>query len=168
MSDLEYILTHTHKEEMVAYVQQHPETFEELIQLALAHKNIYSWRAAWLLWDCAKPNDPRLQPYLPDFVAALKEKEDNHAREICKILYLMEIEEAVEGELFDICVEFWTKINKKPAVRLNAFKLLLKIAAKHPELRDEISFLVEDHYLEELSPGVKHSIAKMIKAFFKS
>jgi hypothetical protein len=60
-------------------------------------------------------------------------------------------------------VTVWERIGKKPSVRYNAFKIIVKIAKKHPDLSHEIGFLIQDQYLESLSPTVKKSISKMIK-----
>jgi len=39
--------------------------------------------------------------------------------------------------------------------------MIIKIAEKHPELKKEISFLAQDHFLESLSFGAKHSVTKV-------
>ena len=74
----------------------------------------------------------------------------------------MELDEKYEGVLFDICMDIWEQISKAPSVRINALRLIIKIADKHPELRQEISFLTQDHYLESLSPGARHSALKLM------
>ena len=58
---LEHILTSTYKDEMIAYLNTHPEDFEEAITLALSDKQPYGWRSAWLLWSCMEENDRRIQ-----------------------------------------------------------------------------------------------------------
>jgi len=140
----------------------HPEIFEEAIELAIADKQPYSWRAAWLLWSCMEENDKRIQKYIKSIVDTLETKDDGHQRELLKILLKMELEEDNESILFDHCMDIWEQINKPPAVRVNALKFIIKIAKKHPELKKEISFLTEDHYLESLSPGAKNSVSKLI------
>ena len=60
-------------------------------------------------------------------------------------------------------MDIWEQTNKTPSVRVNALKFIIKIAKKHNELAKEIIFLTEDHYLESLSPGVKHSVSKLMK-----
>jgi hypothetical protein len=62
-------------------------------------------------------------------------------------------------------MDVWEQISKAPSVRVNALKMIIKIADKHPELRQEISFLTQDHYLDFLSPGAKHSIKILMKEF---
>jgi hypothetical protein len=75
---------------------------------------------------------------------------------------MMELDKKYEGILFDICMDVWEQISKAPSVRVNALKLIVKIANKHPELKQEISFLAQDHYLESLSPGARHSVRKLM------
>ncbi len=141
----------------------HPEFFEEAIQLAIADKQPYSWRAAWLLWSCMEENDQRIRKYIKRIVSSIKTKNNGHQRELLKILLQMELKEEYEGILFNICMDIWEQINKTPSVRINALKFIIKIAKKHNELAKEITFLTEDHYLESLSPGVKHSVSKLMK-----
>lgn len=144
-------------------METHPEFFEEALELAIAEKQPYSWRAAWLLWSCMDENDPRIQKYIKRIVDTLKTKDDSHQRELLKILLKMEIEEKYESILFDYCMDIWEKINKTPSVRVNALKFIIKIARRHPELAQEITFLTEEQYLESLSPGAKNSVSKLMR-----
>lgn len=165
ISALEHILTHSYKADMISYLHAHPEDFEEAIQLAISDKQPYAWRAAWLLWSCMEVNDLRIQAYLPKMVDCIKSKDDDHQRELFKILLQMELSEENEGMLFSECTHIWKQINKKPSVRLTAFKVMVKIGKKYPDLSQEIIYLTQDQYLDTLSQAVKKSIGKMLKAF---
>lgn len=77
----------------------------------------------------------------------------------------MELSEEYQGILFNVCLNVWEKINKKPSVRFNAFKIIVKIAQKHPDLSREIEFITQNQYMNSLSSTVKKSILKMIKKF---
>jgi hypothetical protein len=160
---LEWTLTNSYKADMISYLASHPEDFEEVIKLAVADKQPYSWRAAWLLWSCMEDNDQRIHKYLKRIINTISDKNDDQQRELLIILQKMEISKELEGSLFNHCVTVWERIGKKPSVRYNAFKIIVKIAKKHPDLSDEIAFLIQDQYLESLSPTVKKSISKMIK-----
>jgi hypothetical protein len=162
---LELILTDSYKAEMKSYLAAHPEDFEEAIKLAITDKQPYSWRAAWLLWSCMDENDLRIQGYLKRIVNTISDKNDDQQRELLIILQKMEISEELEGLLFNHCVTVWEKISKKPSLRYNAFKIIIKIAKKHPDLSHEIVFLTQDQYMDSLSATVKRSISKMIKGF---
>ena len=147
---------------MISYMAKHPEHFEEAIELAISDKQPYSWRAAYVLWSVIQENDKRIHKHIKKIVSAIKNKSDGHQRELLKILLMMELDEKYEGVLFDLCMDIWEQISKAPSVRINALRLIIKIADKHPELRQEISFLTQDHYLESLSPGARHSALKLM------
>lgn len=147
---LEHILTSSYKDGMIRYIAENPEDFEEAIQLAVSDKPPYSWRAAWLLWSCMEKNDARVQGSVKTIIDILPTRKDNVQRELFKILYHMELNEEYEGRLFNC--------------RLNAFQLIIKIARKYPELSHEIVLLTQEQYTNTLSPGVKHSINRLLKA----
>jgi hypothetical protein len=115
-------------------MKSHPEDFEDAIKLAIADKQPYSWRAAWLLWSCMDKNDQRIHRNLEKIIDTLPLKCDDQLRELLIILQRMELNDDYEGKLFDICVNIWEKIGKQPSVRYNAFKLMVKIIKKHPDL----------------------------------
>jgi hypothetical protein len=161
-SVLKQKLISSYKNEMISFMKRQPEHFEEAIELALSDNQPYSWRAAWLLWSCIEENDKRIQKHINKIVNAVKSKSDSHQRELIKILLMMELNEKYEGVLFNLCMNIWEQISKAPAVRVNALKLIIKIANKHQELKKETSFLAQDHYLESLSPGARHSVRKLI------
>lgn len=159
----EHILLNSHKAYLISYMNEYPLSFEEAIKLTLTDKKPYSWRAAWLLWSCMEVNDRRIRKHVKDIINILPDRKDNQQRELLKILQQMQIMEEFEGLLFDHCVEVWEKINKQPSVRFNAFKMIVQIAKKHPDLSKEIFSLTQIQYMESLSPGVKKSIYQRIK-----
>jgi hypothetical protein len=162
---LEQILMNSYKAGMISYIQAHPEDFEEAIKLALSDKQPYSWRAAWLLWSCMEENDQRIQGYIKNIIDTITTKNDDHQRELLKILLQMELNKKQESFLFDLCISVWEQINKKPSVRFTAFKFIVKIAKKHPDLSHEIIFLTQNQYMDSLLPAAKKSISKIIKEF---
>ena len=146
---------------MISYLKSHPEDFDEAINLAIADKQPYSWRASWLLWSCMDKNDQRINRYVEKIISTLSTKCDDQLRELLIILQRIELSDDYEGRVFDICVNIWGKTGKQPSVRYNAFKLMVKIIQKHPDLSKEISFLTESQYTDSLSDTVKKAISKM-------
>ena len=163
LSPLEECLTHNYKDGMVAFLKAHPACWEEAIELAITNKQPYSWRAAWLLWSSLEKNDKRIQPHIQSLIDGLKNKKDGHLRELLKILILMELTEDQESKLLDFCIQLWKDIHKTPSVRYTAFRFMYLIAAKYPELINEIKFYTEKKYVQTLSPGVRKSINKLIQ-----
>lgn len=164
MTELERILTNSYKEEMISYLRSYPEHFEEAIKLATIDKQPYSWRAAWLLWSCMEKNDHRIQKYVDTMIENIADKNDSQQRDLLMILQKMTINEELEGILFNHCVALWEKIKKRPSVRINAFKIIIKIAQKHADLSRQILFLTQDQYMNSLSPAARKSIYKILKA----
>lgn len=152
---------------MISHMASHPEYFEEAIKLAVSNKPPYSWRAAWLLWSCMKDNDKRVQAYIKNIIDAIPMVRDGQQRELLTVLYKMELNEEDEGYIFNICVEVWEQIHKQPSVRMKALLLIFKIIQKYPDLCHEIELLTQEQYMETLSPGIKHSISKIMKSYYQ-
>jgi hypothetical protein len=156
------ILTNHRKDEMLEFMNENPTEFTNLAELALSDESIFSWRAAWLLKNCSNSNDERLQKFTNSFIETLLIKSESQQREFLKILLTMDLDDEQEGILYDKCTVLWKEIHKKPAIRYNAMAFLVKTAQKYPELINEIKLLSNEHYIEPLSPGIKHSLKKMI------
>jgi len=150
------------KEEMISFMAAHPEQFEEAVSLALSDTQPLAWRAAWLLHDCMEGNDIRIRIHISDIVAAIPDRQDGHQRELLKILLRMELGEEHEGRLFDICMSVWEHPAKQPSVRITAFRYIIHMAKKYPELANEIAGLTQDWHLESLSPGVRRSVSRIL------
>ena len=159
---LEHILTNSHKAEMIAYMEAHPKDFTEAIQLAIADKQPYSWRASWLLWSCMHKNDKRVSKYLKQIIEVLPERKDNQQRELLMIIQRMELNDEYEGQLFESCVEIWKQIGKNQSLRCNAFKILVTISKKHPSLIREINMLRESYYTQTLSDCAQKKISQLM------
>jgi len=162
-SQLKSKLISSYKEEMVTFLKSQPEHFNEAIELAISDDQPFAWRSAFYLSSCMDDNDARIKKYIKPVLACIKAKNDGHQRELLKILYRMKLADREEGMVFDICIRLWEQISKDPSVRMTAIKFILKIAKEHRELLNEITPLMQDQYLELLSPGIKKSIRKMIK-----
>jgi len=164
---LEHLLTTSYKADSISYLKSHPEDFTEAINLAVTDKQPYSWRAAWLLWSCMEKNDKRVQPYVNRIIAAIPKRGENQQRELFIILQKMELTKRQEGVLFNTCVNVWEQLHKQASVRVNAFKLIVKITKKYPDLWNEVTVLTRNEYLETLSPAVKKAVVKLMQGLRK-
>jgi hypothetical protein len=147
---------------MISYIMAHPEDFEELIELALLDNQPLSSRAAWLLSHCIENNDSRITKHVTQIINALRIVKGGQQTALIYILRKMEINEEQEGIFFDICVEIWSKLSTIPSARYNAFIFIIKTAKKYPELKNEVTFLSQDFYLESLSKGIKRAAQNLI------
>ncbi len=159
---VEDILCNEQKAGMLAYMKANPKGIESLIQLSIIDKQPYSWRAAWLLSKCMDKNDKRIAPFVPQMIQRIKIGMHSQKRDLLTVLQKMEIPEDEEGLLFDICVDIWCRLDHIPSVRLNAFRMILKIANKIPELKEEVLLLAEEEYLDSLSGGIQTVVLRLI------
>lgn len=151
-----------YKDGMISFMKSHPETFGELVELAVSKEGKLSWRAVWLLWSCMEPNDPRIRPFIPRFLELLPAENESYQRDTLMVLQRMDRTEEQDGILFDICTRIWIKVNSIPSLRHNAFRCMVSISRKFPELAAETISLAEPKYVNSLSPGVRHSVVRII------
>ena len=155
------LLARLYKRDLVSFLERHPDQFEDVIEMSLTDKEPEAWRAAWLLFHAMEENDERVKPYIKTLIKKIKHKKDGHQRELLKVISRMKINEKHEGKLFDVCMTIWEQIEKSPSVRGTAFKMMLDLSKKYPELKSEIELLTQNHYIDSMSPGIRKSIIRM-------
>lgn len=160
IASLEQALLTRYKDKIFAYMKEHPEDFEEALQLAVSNQPHLSWRATWLVFHFMKPNDKQVKPYINPFLELFPSLKDGHQREVLKVLSKMNLNDEQEGRVYDFAVSEWEHIKKSPALRYTAFKTMVKMAKKYPELINEIKVLSQPQYINSLSPGIKKSILR--------
>ncbi len=157
-----YTLTNSYKIDLIYYINSHQKDFAELIKLSVSDEQPYSWRAAWLLWSCMDTNDKRISRHTKKIIEVLPNRQDNQQRELLMVLQKMELRAENEGRLFDICTKIWKTVNKNPSLRYNAFKTMIKISKKHPDLLTEIKSMTDLYFMDNLTDNLKKSIFKLL------
>ncbi len=160
---LEEILVSAYKEEMVAYLSDHPEDFPEAIDLAVGDRPRYSWRAAWLMWSCIEPNDAKIRDSIDRLIAAMPGKPDGHWRELMKIVSHMQLDDEQEGRLFEMALQQWQDPEKQPSVRWMAFRFMADMVRKYPDLASEVKLVLRPNLVDPLSPGIRNSVSREAK-----
>jgi len=149
------------KTEFLKRIRTEQIGFDALLGVAINSPDSYGWRAAWLVGLLAKRNDERIVPSISDVLNVLMFKEDGHQREFIKLLLQMKMSEAQQSIFLDHCVNIWKSIDKKPGTRIFAYKFMINMCKKFPELSSELDFLSQEHYTDSLSPGIKKSFEKL-------
>jgi len=149
---------------VVQLFKEQAEAFEAGLSLAIQNKQPLSWRATWILKHSIQKNDPRIKPFIDDFIKIIPNRNNSHQRETLNILLKMKLNDEQEGKLFDICMSLWENLNKPAAVRYLSFKYIFNTCQKYPELKGELDFICQEQYLENISPGIKKGIVKLINS----
>ncbi|MFY0683392.1 MAG: hypothetical protein JXR20_02490 [Balneola sp.] len=160
---LEQVLIRRKKSEMIEFLAQHPQNFDPAMLLALGNELPICWRAAWLVGGTTEKNDARIKQYIHQIIKVLPERGDGHQRELLKLLLKMDLTEDYESLLFDHSVSIWEQVRKQPSVRYFAFKGMVKVTEKYPDLKNEVLSLTQPHFINPLSPGIRKGVLKIIK-----
>lgn len=163
VTPLEDILVSAYAREMEDYLKAHPEDFPEAIDLAVANRERYSWRAAWLLSNCMEKDDERVRGSLDRLIAAMPGKPDGHWRELMKIVAAMSLNDEQEGRLFDMAMQQWQDPDKQASVRWKAFQFITAMVEKYPELAAEVKLVLRPDLIDPLSPGIRQSVSREAK-----
>jgi hypothetical protein len=65
-----------YKEDLVEFLERHPNLFDETITISLGNDKTQAWRATWLLEHFTIKNDVKIRPHINSILKVLKEKED--------------------------------------------------------------------------------------------
>ncbi len=162
MSILEDILQRpSTKKPLLDQLKNDQEGVRKAIDIALSDKQPQGWRAAWVLKDIIKDEDPRLAPHLTRTIKVLADRPDGHQRELIHLVDKFTLSDDQEGMLFDVCLDIWSSIRKSPSVRILAFKQIAGIIRKYPELVHELEHVLDDEYAETLSPAIKRIFIRL-------
>ena len=161
-TNLKFTLTNSQKEFWISYIASHQDNFPELIKLSISNKQPYSWRASWLLSSCMNNNDHRVKKHIQMIVDILLDRQNIQQWSLLRVLQRMELESKHEGQLFDTCTKIWQNINNNPSPRFQAFKIIIAISKKYPDLTSEIKLFTDNYYTDNLSDILKKSIFKLI------
>jgi hypothetical protein len=151
------------KDELIVFMEKNPNQFMDVYNIAKTNNQPQAWRATWLLNQIIVNNDKRLKNKTSSILKLIPNGNEGHQREWLRVLEKFEVNEDEESVLFDICIDIWTEILKSPGVRIIAFRILVNIVKKYPDLIDEIKLLTQNHFTETLSPGIKNSFIKLEK-----
>ncbi len=133
-----------------------PILFQLALEDALYETPRHAWRALWFINQIKSPKlEEDLLAIYPQLIRRLEEGDPSLQRELLRLLQSLETPEDWESFLFDQAQLIWENIGNIPSTRIQALYCLLRIAKKHPALKNEIALYQEDYYLQDLSPGIK-------------
>lgn len=152
------------KSQLINWANSQPDSFPSIIAIAISNHLPECWRACWLLNHLIDENDERVRTHISNLIKAVPGKTEGHQRELIKVLAKMELDDEQEGKLFDICTTLWKSVRKIPSLRMIAFRFMHELMTKYPDLKSELSYLVQPEYLESLSPGIRKSIKRSFQS----
>ncbi len=170
--DLRNRLTKEHSKslclEIVNYVGGDQCRFDLLFSCMEVQEKILSQRAAWAVSFCVEKHPYLLEKHLTKLPQVIAEAVHPAViRNSLRALQFIDvIPEEVAGHILDLSFQFLLSEKEPVAIRSLASRLIVRIGAPIPELRDEIIEVFTDLSNHE-SPAVRSSIRQGLKRMKK-
>jgi hypothetical protein len=150
---------------IVEYVGADHDRFAKVMQLFLAGEYRVTQRLAWVLGDCAAQYPHLIAPYVGQMIQLIAQQPHLHnavRRNVLRLLQWVEIPAEYQGLAAEISFGYLSDADVPIAVRVFAMTVLDRIAQRHPELRQELHFVLEQQ-LPYQSPGFVSRARKLLK-----
>lgn len=130
---------------IASYIGTDPDRFDELMHLFFDREYRTSQRAAWVVSHCLDKHPELAKPHLEKMVLNLRnEVHVAVVRNTLRVLQFMDIPDEVLGEATDICFTIMESGSQPIAVKVFAMTVLANICKKLPDLKNELTLLIED------------------------
>jgi hypothetical protein len=149
------------------YVGNNKERFAELMQTYFDGPYRVTQRSSWAVRHCVENHSDLAHPYLDKMVDMLnKDTHDAVKRNTLRVLGDIDIPIRLMGPLADKCFAYLQSEIEPIAIRVFAMTVLLSIAKKEPDLKNELLMVIEE-ILPYGSAGIKARAKKTIKELRK-
>lgn len=133
-------------------VCEHPELFDEVLQVAFADTSKVSARAMRVICFCSAENPELIRPWLPVLLGKLENvKTEGMKMNILKIFTFQpyRLEEEQLGYLVELCFRYISNGLEKPAIKAYSLDILYKTARQEPGLIPELIASINTRLPEE-------------------
>ncbi len=168
MDDLRTELLKEHSKAQVLkimeYIGDDQDKFDELTGLLLNDEPRVAQRAAWAVSHCTEAYTELIRPHLEKIVFNLKKPKLHGAvvRNTVKILAGLEIPEALQGHVLDICFDYLLSQKTEVAVKAHAMQVVFNISKNEPDLLSELKMVIEEQ-MPYSSAGFKSRGKRILK-----
>lgn len=120
--------------------------FKKLIDVYLAGPYRVTQRAAWPISVCVERMPVIILPHLSTVINFLKNKNIHPAvkRNTLRLLQYIDIPTRLQGKVAALCFGYLHDAKEPVAIHVFAMTVLAKLTQQHPELKKELSILIQD------------------------
>lgn len=124
------------------------------------------------LWGLTKASDEelsQLQPMLHKFIDLALSTDNSSVRRLSlNIVERLRMEEDdLRTDFYDFCFEHMTDVNEYPGIQSLCMKLVFRMSAFYPELRDELLRAIKAMEIDYYKPAVKSVRTRIICGKYK-
>lgn len=139
--------------------------FAQLVDLFLNDEYRVVQRASWIVTLVNDRYPEVVLPYLPEIVNRMAEPGLHVAvrRNVVRMLQFIEIPKALQGQVMNTCFEMLADPKESIAVRCFSMTVLDNLSKTYPEMRQELTAIIEGQLEQEASAGFKARARKILK-----
>ncbi len=132
---------------LARHIGNDPDQFKALMDVFFGGSYRLTQRAAAVMNCCAETHPGLIEPYLGRLVAYCRGPvPDAVKRNAMRLLQFVEVPEALEGELADLCFSLLDNAREAVATKVYAMTVAQHLCRRHPDLRGELVFLIETQW----------------------
>lgn len=155
-------------EQIVAYIQQHPETEEDIYALACHEDDKVSWHAWWICEALVKKDVSWLNGRQEEIIQyLLKCNHSGKRRIILNILYRLPLSGTLPVDLLDFCLDRMLSSEEAPGVQSICMKLGYALCKSEPDLLTEFYHYLENAEEEYYTPAIRSTRRNILKDIHK-
>lgn len=162
------LLEHSKKncQQIVAWVGNDLQRFNELFHLFLNDEYRVTQRAAWPMGYCVIAHPEFIKNNFEKLINNLQKPgiHDAIKRNTLRLLQSVAIPRKYEGVVMDLCFRYAGSSYEAVAIKAFALTILGKFAKKYPEIIPEIKYIIEDQIPHETA-AFKIRAKKILKEF---
>jgi hypothetical protein len=144
------------------YIGNDLKLFHELLELVWEGESPLPMRASWVVTAVTDKYPDLLHPYIGRIVESIEHFDHpGTRRNLLRYLASVEIPEALQGKLYDVCYRWALSRSEPPAIKAHSLQILYNIAKAEPDLKHELRLLLEDLANDE-SAAIKSKYRRLI------
>jgi hypothetical protein len=149
---------------IVKWVAGNQQRFDELFHLFLKDEALVRQRAAWPLSYAAIAQPSLIKKHFSSLLKNLSKKglHDSEKRNTVRLLQDIDIPEKFHGQVMNICFDYISSPEEKPAIKAFSLTILHKLSKQYPEISREMRTIIEEQWDHE-SAAFRSRARKILK-----
>lgn len=149
-------------DKIVKWIGESQERFDELFKLFISDEYRVVQRSGWPLSYAVENKPAFIKKHFKQLLRNLEKTGIHEAvkRNTVRLLQHVDIPEAYQGTVMNICFNYIAEPKEKAAVKAFSLTVLENLAKKYPEIKPELKQIIEDRW--EYETAAFHSRAKKI------
>jgi hypothetical protein len=153
---------------IIRWIGNDQKRFDELFKLFISDDPLVTQRAGWPLSYAVIAHPGLIQKHFAKLLKNLAKPNLHNAvkRNSIRLLEDITIPERFHGDLMNICFDYITDPQEKPAIKAFSLTVLQNLSRQYPDIRNELKLVIESQWDNE-SAAFRSRAKKILKEIAK-